>query len=276
MRQEEIERKINDAYKGIDMNSRIKAVETMIREAGVNDKVREINEQRLTELRDSVPREQLVEYRKNMALLRHNLQEEFLDIIKLETIAKDAKIIKLQEERILNGMYDMLISMKATRLAIEGKPVDELLLTVSRSPEMFLSGLMGDLEPGLEGCPDCAYYSFLASEIMEEEILSLPDKIAEKVEAIEDEIDSTQERAKLLELHSEMLKLLPLSEKLLGSSNAWDKVIAKEGELLNTLTEITRKYRPEYVAKIAGKRLTPELVYEAMKQIVPSTMEAKS
>jgi hypothetical protein len=121
MRQEEIERKINDAYKGIDMNSRIKAVETMIREAGVNDKVREINEQRLTELRDSVPREQLVEYRKNMALLRHNLQEEFLDIIKLETIAKDAKIIKLQEERILNGMYDMLISMKATRLAIEGK-----------------------------------------------------------------------------------------------------------------------------------------------------------
>jgi uncharacterized protein Yka (UPF0111/DUF47 family) len=33
---------------------------------------------------------------------------------------------------------------------------------------------------------------------MEEEILSLPDKIAEKVEAIEDEIDSTQERLSYL------------------------------------------------------------------------------
>jgi hypothetical protein len=50
----------------------------------------------------------------------------------------------------------------------------------------------------------------------------------------------------------------------------------KGGRTFEYTNRNNRKYRPEYVAKIAGKRLTPELVYEAMKQIVPSTMEAKS
>ncbi len=276
MSAEAVRKGVDNMYKNIDMDSRMKAIESLIREAGVNDRTKEMNEMRLTELRNSVPKEQLIDYRKNMALLRHNLQEEFLDLIKLEDIAKDAKIINLQEERMLNGMYDMLISMKATRLAIEGKPLDELLLTVSRNPEMFLSGLMGELEPGLEGCPDCAYYNFLASEIMEEEILSLPDEIAEKVETIEDEMQYTQNRTKLLELNNRMLKLLPLSEKLLGPSNAWQKILTEEEENLKTLIDITRKYRPEYMAKIAGRRLTPELAYEVMKQINSSSMEGGS
>jgi hypothetical protein len=266
-------KRVDNLYKNLDVDSRIKAIEDLLNE----EAKRKINgldsgdiKRRLSEIRDAVPTEQIQEYNKRINKMNADMLERHFVIEKLLHLYNDARIITFQKMFLLQTLYEIIIRMNVHKQIQNNKSdIIPIARVAMKSPYWFKT-----YSPKIDGetveYPENVCHMFLGFELEDIEIELLDENGRKEIERLETEMKALPEDEesdnKWSELYEKKMDLIPFTKNVTCDGNAWQKLHEEERRLIKEFQELTKTYDASFAERTKDIFiLSPDLVYELIE-----------
>jgi hypothetical protein len=276
MSSEAMGKRVDELYKNLDVDSRIKAIENLLEDYGkrrLSGENTESIDKNILEIKDTVPEWQVREFNQKILISQQNEIKKSKDLHNLIFLWEETRILKFRKLFLLYALYEFIIKMQIAKQVKEGRSdVISIAQTVFKSPFWFISSpdeLERIYKEKVE-YPEGICYLFLTSKLEDAEIGLLPQGEQDKIAKLEAEMEALPEDEenddKWSEPYDKKMSLIPFTKKAISDDNEWSALHKYEKELIKEFQELAKIYDASFAERIKDiDILSPDLVYELIE-----------